>query len=858
VTTYLQTLLPERHEGEVAARIYRLSGPDWYASTEEFLHICIFLISNNMDNDKLRQTLVSYLAEPSNKAVLSSLLSLEGTTMQMFKERLFIMAVSNNNSQLVIELLRRNTNPNIRNVESGQTALQSCVLNGNIELCRALLAAGADVNAEPAPARLDGTALQMAARQLRLDITLLLLEHRADVNATGNGDNTALEIAVLWPLVNPNVELCNTSTIVQALLSAGTSLSGKGYPHTSSSLSEALNRDLRPIVRVLLESSTDLDTIVADGLGRTLLQKALETKNIDLVAEVWSYGCINSQLRCRAMEDLENPNNFLDFCGVTALARLEELNDSDTIMLLAYEAALLFEPQKAREFWTSACSNLVKRGNLKSFLVMLVAAHKKGQEMVPGLDLARIGALEDLDDRSKFTIQAAARLTNVPVATCIKNTICHQPRKEGPECSDILASVEIVQSWGVHGNSRWLNISLSIAVCIDNLDLVKDFILKGADVNASVKSGGCSTALYEAVNSRNLQAIERSIFSRGGRSTSFFEQPKTLLQVAATNKNTELVECLITAGADIDADVGYSPLNISFHNGDVPTFEVLVDAGADLKSLTDGFWPRTTIFSASERRDFTNIFKMLASHDLVLVKTAVGNWLLHEAAISGDLKLMRWLIRAGANMNTLGGPGQVPSTLLQKVIARKPQKETVLPGSPRVVKGMLSGLLDKPLGDALLGQGTHQTSTDMVKLLVEGGADINAFYWENENSISDITFKPKNIFQLAASNGNLEIMKFLLDAGSDMNALPAAAGGRTALQAAAEKGHGHIVKFLIEAGADVNEGPAEFGGRTALQLVASKGFLGLAVVLLEAGADPNADDDIILGMTALECAAKWI
>jgi ankyrin repeat protein len=80
------------------------------------------------------------------------------------------------------------------------------------------------------------------------------------------------------------------------------------------------------------------------------------------------------------------------------------------------------------------------------------------------------------------------------------------------------------------------------------------------------------------------------------------------------------------------------------------------------------------------------------------------------------------------------------------------------------------------------------------------------------------------------------------------------------LQAATEKGYSELIKFLIEAGADVNQGPATEGGATALQLSAMHGLLGIATFLIDAEADVNAEAAPLNGRTALEAAAEhgWL
>jgi bla regulator protein BlaR1 len=83
----------------------------------------------------------------------------------------------------------------------------------------------------------------------------------------------------------------------------------------------------------------------------------------------------------------------------------------------------------------------------------------------------------------------------------------------------------------------------------------------------------------------------------------------------------------------------------------------------------------------------------------------------------------------------------------------------------------------------------HEGRIDVVRFLLDHGADINA------------TSHGWNALVAAAHEGQLETVRLLLDRGADVNAAPS---GQSALVAAAHEGRLDVVKLLVERGADVN------------------------------------------------------
>ncbi|KAL5592674.1 hypothetical protein FOBRF1_013700 [Fusarium oxysporum] len=140
---------------------------------------------------------------------------------------------------------------------------------------------------------------------------------------------------------------------------------------------------------------------------------------------------------------------------------------------------------------------------------------------------------------------------------------------------------------------------------------------------------------------------------------------------------------------------------------------------------------------------------------------------------------------------------------------------------------------------ALLWVAKHGRLTEAEKLLREG-ANIQV-----TNDVFSIALV------LSAEEGHKEMVKLLLDNGADVNAQGGGLYG-TALQGASTEGHEPIMKLLLDKGADVNAQVEEHG--TALQGASAGGHEPIVKLLLDNGADVNAHGGGLYG-TALQAAA---
>ena len=120
---------------------------------------------------------------------------------------------------------------------------------------------------------------------------------------------------------------------------------------------------------------------------------------------------------------------------------------------------------------------------------------------------------------------------------------------------------------------------------------------------------------------------------------------------------------------------------------------------------------------------------------------------------------------------------------------------------------------------------------DVVKLLVEAGADVNA---RSESWLRPLQFAIMNY-----RDNRLEIVRYLLERGASPNGR--SKFGNYALHQAAKTGDLAVARLLIEHGALINA-PNRYG-ITPLHVAAKEDHANIIALLLAHGADPSPRDD---------------
>ncbi|KAF5271379.1 hypothetical protein FQA39_LY08177 [Lamprigera yunnana] len=144
---------------------------------------------------------------------------------------------------------------------------------------------------------------------------------------------------------------------------------------------------------------------------------------------------------------------------------------------------------------------------------------------------------------------------------------------------------------------------------------------------------------------------------------------------------------------------------------------------------------------------------------------------------------------------------------------------------------------------------TNSTADELVRAAAQGQLEtVQRLFEELPRDMVDIRSGGKTCLQVAAHQGHVQIVRFLLRNGASVNTSDT--DGDTCLHYAAFGNQAEILELLIQNRADLNA--ANRSGCTALHIAAHKQPARCIQILLTAGADPNCRD--LYGDTALHDA----
>ncbi len=309
-------------------------------------------------------------------------------------------------------------------------------------------------------------------------------------------------------------------------------------------------------------------------------------------------------------------------------------------------------------------------------------------------------------------------------------------------------------------------------------------------------------------NSNSLPDLEHGI------SLYLHNEEKRPMRINRTRAVT-MLGMVIILGCVMSSVAGLSvndELLEAAEKGSLEQVTTLVEKGADVNTKRSY---RTAVMAAAQSGNLDLVKFLVEKGADPQVKSRLGNTAVMSAVRSGNLEVVKFLTGKGVGVNAEDEKGR-----------------TALMFAARAGKlGIVEFLVDR---------GANVNAKDRIDQTVlmcaTGGKLIN---------FDETAVKPDG----RGKSANLEVVKFLIDKGADVNAR--GPGSRTATMLAAEAGDPEIVKLLLGMGADVNA-EAEYY-YTTLMFGAGSGNLAVVKLLVDKGANVNAVD--LTGRTALLEAA---
>ena len=267
-------------------------------------------------------------------------------------------------------------------------------------------------------------------------------------------------------------------------------------------------------------------------------------------------------------------------------------------------------------------------------------------------------------------------------------------------------------------------------------------------------------SVIREIRNKNLEGVRAIISKNKGILNNMDSNGDYMLNVAVIEGNIEIVEYLVSQGADINIKdgSGETPLQIAIHEGKLELINFFLSKKADVNM-----------------KDFFN-------------ETS-----LHEAVNKGEIEIVKLIVAHGADLNAKNNLKETPLFYAVKNNYSDIAKYLISKGSEVNTKDLG--------GRSPLHEAAYQGSLDTVKYLISKGARVNA---KDKYDIYPL--------HVAAKQGQLEIVKYLILKGAKINVTGAAVIGLsiyrtmrcTPLHVAANKGHLEIVKYLISQGAEIN------------------------------------------------------
>ncbi|KAG9391600.1 Ankyrin repeats (3 copies) [Carpediemonas membranifera] len=342
---------------------------------------------------------------------------------------------------------------------------------------------------------------------------------------------------------------------------------------------------------------------------------------------------------------------------------------------------------------------------------------------------------------------------------------------------------------------------------------------KGADLTVTRRSS--EPPLFVAVDA-GLHKVVEAILSRVDCNVNAADSiNETALAVACRTGQVEMVERLISAGADLNStdSTGDTPLGLAICCMDTRAVKLLVEAGADcLKVVGQSGQAFSALYLAAEHDAVDIVHYILEKKpELLNYVDNGGRSPLFAASLFNSVETCRLLLQHHADCNLASDDSRTPLI----VAAERNNTECI----KLLLSAGASINAQDADGDTALMLACFYGRVESSRVLLEAGANCNVARADGVRAI-----------YIATVRNNTALIKLLVENGAEINAQ--ADNGRSALMEAVVQGHGAAVRALLATGADVNLPDSE--GDSPLCAALADGDQEIVSALLHYGADCRA------------------
>lgn len=367
-------------------------------------------------------------------------------------------------------------------------------------------------------------------------------------------------------------------------------------------------------------------------------------------------------------------------------------------------------------------------------------------------------------------------------------------------------------------------------------ELVEMLLQAGASTHAKASDG--TTPLTFAVEHKSVRMVNALLAAKASL-------PDDILIPSVWNDSGEISLLLVGAGANVDArdSLGQPALHRAAETGQAEVVRALIRTKAKLNPKANGY---TALLAAIHNRHTTCALELIqAGADLkptdLLKRDALMN-----AAVSGQIEVVRALLKAGANPKAKDKSGKTALMLANEKEAPDMKMVNLLRGGgsddagyniQEYLRAAMNGDVERVRqflragvdvdvtyqnGAKALISAVKHGQTEVVKLLIESGVNIRTKNVANAWGSKLRT----DALAIAAGEGHLEIVRLLIKAG--FNVKNSHAWTLSALDLAALKGHTEVLRELVATGVSIkgqqgldllNSAIGNKKGETALELI---------------------------------------